>query len=61
MTQLPVKMEQTEAMVLTDETELTEKMTKMLFLRELMEVTELLMELLVKMEWTEAKVLSSAS
>ena len=32
-------------------------MTKMLFLRELMGVTELLIELLVKMEWTETKVL----
>ena len=45
-------MEQTEVMVLTDETELTVNMTKMLFLRELMEVTELLIKLLVKMEWT---------
>ena len=46
-------------MVLTDETELTVNMTKMLFLRELMEVTELLIELLVKMEWTETKVLGA--
>ena len=56
---MPVKMEQTEVMVLTDETELTVNMTKMLFLRELMEVTELLIELLVKMEWTETKVLGA--
>ena len=32
-----------------------------LFLRELMGVTELLIELLVKMEWTETKVLGASA
>ena len=39
--------------------DLTELMTKMLVLREQMEVTELLTESLVKMEWTETKVLGA--
>ena len=59
VTQLPVNMEQTEVMVLTDDTELTVNMTKMLFLKDLVEVMELLIELLVKMEWTETKVLGA--